>query len=92
MPRWGYARIIGIWRASLQPDGASVSKLTEAAFPACRRVADDPLQSHGFSAREMQDVLGHANFATTMDVYAHVPPEELAAKMKRLDSWRSRGS
>ena len=82
----------GSWLTRSFKERAAELGLPRITFHDLRHCAASLLQSQGFSAREIQDVLGHATYATTMDIYTHVPPEELADKMSRLDAWRSGGS
>ncbi len=61
--------------------------LPRVSFHSLRHAAASYLLSAGVPLRVVQEVLGHSQFATTADIYAHVAPElqaDAAARMGTL--------
>jgi len=48
-----------------------------------RRTAATHMIQNRASAKDVQDILGHATYATTMDIYVHTTPSSLRDAMER---------
>jgi integrase len=56
-------------------------------FHDLRHSAATILLSMGAPAKVVQEILGHANFATTMNIYGHVLPSMQQDAMAELDGF-----
>ena len=62
-----------------------VSELEGFHFPSLRHTYTTNLLSHGAQPKDVQELLGHSDVSTTMNVYAHATREAKRSSARLLD-------